>query len=228
MRGLASIGYAALLSGAALAQSSDVTPKFGTVDVHASAPNTIPRMRSRFSRGRYELGNATVVDLIRTAWDVDADNVLGGPGWLGTDRFDVIATAPPGSSPENLRAMLRALLADRFQLAVHTDTRKHPAFAITLAKKLQLKAPANSEETGCQLQPRPNPPIRRGPPRAAGVRLPHYDYGGVCESATQSAGRIRLSAQLSRRGSDRTERRLGFQHPVVDARSWSSRSSRRQ
>ena len=164
MRVLASIGYAALLSSAALAQSSDVTPKHGTADVHASAPNTIPRMRSRFSRGRYELGNATVVDLIRTAWDVDADNVLGGPGWLGTDRFDVSATVPAGSSPENLRAMLRALLADRFQLAVHTDTRKQTAYAIVVGKKLQLKAPANSEETGCQLQPRPNPPARRGPP----------------------------------------------------------------
>lgn len=165
MRVLASISYVALLSGAALAQSNDATPKFGTAEVRASAPNTIPRMRSRFARGRYELGNATVVDLIRTAWDVDDENVLGGPDWLGRDRFDVIATAPPGSSPENLRAMLRALLADRFQLAVHTETRKHAAYAITRAKKLQLKAPANSEQTGCQLQPRPNPPARRGPPQ---------------------------------------------------------------
>ena len=99
-----------------------------------------------------------MLDLIRTAWDVDADNVPGGPDWLDADRFDVIATAPPGSSPETLRTMLRALLADRFQLAVHTETRKHAAYAIGLAKKLKLKASARSEEAGCQLQPRPNPP----------------------------------------------------------------------
>jgi uncharacterized protein (TIGR03435 family) len=119
-------------------------------------------MRSGFSGGRYELRNASMVDLIQTAWSVDADNVAGGPEWLDTDRYDVIATAPAGSSQETLRAMLRALLADRFHLAVHTGTRNLPAFAIVPAKKPQLKAATNSEETGCQLQPSPNP-ARRGP-----------------------------------------------------------------
>jgi uncharacterized protein (TIGR03435 family) len=121
-------------------------------------------MRSRFSRGRYELGNATAADLIQTAWGVDADGVTGGPAWLDTDRFDVIATAPAGSTPEMLKAMLRALLGDRFQLTVHADTREQTAYAILSTRRLQLKAPADAEETGCQLQPRQNPPIRRGPP----------------------------------------------------------------
>jgi uncharacterized protein (TIGR03435 family) len=53
-------------------------------------------MRSGFSRGTYELRNATAADLIRTAWGVDADGVMGGPDWLDADRFDVIATAPAG------------------------------------------------------------------------------------------------------------------------------------
>jgi uncharacterized protein (TIGR03435 family) len=164
VRALAYIGYAALLSHAVFAQSSAVTPKLGTVDIHPSAPNTIPRMRSGFSRGRYELGNATVADLIRTAWDVDTDGVVGGPEWLDTDRFDLIATAPVGSTPETLKTVLRALLADRFQLAVHAGTRNRAAYAIVSAKKIQLKAPANPEETGCKLQPRLNPPTRRGLP----------------------------------------------------------------
>jgi hypothetical protein len=47
------------------------------------SPNTIPEMRSRFARGRYELRNATLVDLIRTAWSVDADKVVGGSDWVG-------------------------------------------------------------------------------------------------------------------------------------------------
>jgi hypothetical protein len=51
---------AVLWCGAAFAQ-------FGAVDIHPSPPNTIPSMRVRFARGRYELRNASLVDLIRTA-----------------------------------------------------------------------------------------------------------------------------------------------------------------
>ena len=166
LRVLACIGCAALFARAAIAQSSDATPRFGIVDIHASAPNTILEMRSRFARGRYELRNATLVDLIQTAWSVDADKVVGGPDWLDTDRFDVIATAPAGSTPETRKTMLRKLLADRFRLVAHTDTRGLPAYVMTAGKKPQLKptgqADANSAETGCEIQPGTNSPPARG------------------------------------------------------------------
>src|SRR6185312_9120819 len=72
-------------------------PEFQTADIHPSAPNMIHAMRIGFSGGRYELRNATVADLIHTAWNVgeenDDENVIGGPEWLYKDRFDVIATA---------------------------------------------------------------------------------------------------------------------------------------
>ena len=75
-------------------------------------------MRSRFFRGQYEFRNATLVDLIGTAWGVDADKVVGGPDWLDTDRFDVTAD----TSPEAMKKMLRQLLADRFHLVVARKT----------------------------------------------------------------------------------------------------------
>src|SRR3984957_206011 len=82
---------------------------FDLVDIHASAPNTMPEMRTHLSRGRYELKNATMGDLIRPAWGVDADKVVGGPDWLDLDRFDVIAPVPatPGVTAEALQPMLR-------------------------------------------------------------------------------------------------------------------------
>jgi uncharacterized protein (TIGR03435 family) len=43
--------------------------------------------------GRYEIHNANMVDLVRTAYGVDAENVVGGPNWVEYDRFDVIAKA---------------------------------------------------------------------------------------------------------------------------------------
>ena len=72
---------------------------------------------------RYELRMATMVDLIRIAYGVDANNVVGGPGWLDTDHFDVIARAPGGTSNESAKLMLQSLLTDRFKLEVHNDTR---------------------------------------------------------------------------------------------------------
>ena len=79
--------------------------------------------------GRYEVRQATLMDLIRTAYTVDADTIFGPP-WLDADRFDIAAKAPASTSPEAARLMLRSLLADRFQLAVHEDRRPMPGFVL--------------------------------------------------------------------------------------------------
>src|SRR3954469_12921088 len=122
MRVSAGITIAALLSGAAFGQSSDTTPKFEVADIHASPRTTQPFVRGPFfNGGRYELRFATMLDLIRTAYGIDPEKVLGGPNWLEMDRFDVFAIAANGSSAESRRQMLRGLLAERFQLAVHND-----------------------------------------------------------------------------------------------------------
>ena len=64
-----------------------VTPSVAPFDGTAYAPN---RMKGGFIRGGiYELRTATMVDLIRTAWGVDAASVTGGPAWLEWDRFDL-------------------------------------------------------------------------------------------------------------------------------------------
>ncbi|MBZ5577036.1 MAG: TIGR03435 family protein [Acidobacteriia bacterium] len=160
MRALAWIGFAALLASAVFAQTSATAPQFEKADIHPSSPNTILEMRSRFFRGRYELRTAALVDLIRTAWGVDADQVVGGPDWLDTDRFDVIAMAPADSTPENLKGMLRRLLVDRFHLAAHEETRLRPAYVMTVDKKPRLQPADGDEATGCGIQPSQTPPSR--------------------------------------------------------------------
>jgi len=152
IRALACVGFA-LVSGAVLAQSDDATPKFEIADVHVSPPSSIQMMRGGFYQGgRYELRNATMVDLIRTAWGVDAERVVGGPGWLVTDRFDVVGTAPADSTADTLKTMLQELLKDRFKLVIHSDTKDFPAYAMTVSKKPLLKLADGSEETGCKPQ----------------------------------------------------------------------------
>lgn len=193
VRALACIGFAALLSSALSAQSTETPPKFLSVDIRASGPNTIPEMRRQFYRGRYELLNATLVDLICAAWGVDADDVAGGPDWLDVDRFDVIATAPAGSTDDTLKTMLRGLLADHFQLVTHKGTKDVPAYVITAGKKLQLKQADGSESTGCSIQP----------------SAPAEPVLFVCSNMTMAA----LAAQLP---TVREASGYMFNYPVVD------------
>jgi len=87
--------------------------------------------------GRYKLRQATFMDLVRTAYVVDADTIFG-PTWLERDRFDVIAKAHSSTSQDNLRLMFRSLLADRFQLAIHEDRRLLPE-SVLLRGKSRLK-----------------------------------------------------------------------------------------
>jgi len=102
--------------------------------------------------GRYEIRNATMVDLIRTAYGVVPDRVVGGPAWLETDRFDVIARGPADTSQESSKEMLQALLAERFSLVVHNNTRPLPAYALTAGKKPQLKEASGTSEPGCKTE----------------------------------------------------------------------------
>jgi uncharacterized protein (TIGR03435 family) len=166
MRAIACIGIAALSSGAAFPQSNESRPRFEVADVHVS-PQTINRfMRGGVLHGgRYELKNASMLDLVSTAYGVEPDKVLGGPTWLEMDRFDVIAKAPPNSSPETLKLMLQALLADRFKLAANQQTKPMSAYSLTVGKRLQLKESDGSGETGCKLsvQTPPGGPSPDGP-----------------------------------------------------------------
>jgi len=150
IRILVSAGLAALFSCVAFAQSA-----FEVADIHVSPRTINPAMRGGLmSGGRYELRTATMVDLIRVAYGVDAANVTGGPAWLDTDRFDVIAQAPADTSLETLQLMLRSLLADRFRLVVHSDTKALPGYALTLVKRTpQLKASKDAGDTGCSHPP---------------------------------------------------------------------------
>jgi uncharacterized protein (TIGR03435 family) len=147
----------ALLSGVVFGQAAE-PPAFDLADVHASPHVTNPFMRGGVLRGgRYDVRTATMVDLIRTAYGVDAEKVQGGPSWLDTDRFDIQAKAPANTPPETVKLMLQTLLADRFKLKVRMDNKSMPAFALSMGKgKPKLKESDGSASSECQ--PRPQDP----------------------------------------------------------------------
>jgi uncharacterized protein (TIGR03435 family) len=151
MRAFAYISLTVLLSGAAFGQTAVTAPAFVVADIHVSPHSNNPTVSGGFIRnGRYELRSATMVDLIGRAYGIDGSYVTGGPGWIDTDRFDVIANVAPGSTPEMLKAMLQTLLADRFQLAIHKDSKSVQAWILTAGKHPSIRRSDGSGDGGCE------------------------------------------------------------------------------
>lgn len=148
-------------------------PQFVAADVHVSAPTQNQFMRVPSTRReRYEVKNASIVDLIGLAYSSNATKILGGPSWLEMDRFDVIAKQPPQTTAETQRLMLRSLLKDRFKLVIREDTKPMLAYALTMGKKSQLKEADGSGETGCK------PQSSSGPPGEGTIRIGLANAGG--------------------------------------------------
>ncbi len=176
------LACAALLPALASAQSTETKPAFEIADVHVSPPTRNPYLRNFGLRGgRYELRVATMVDLIKTAWDIDGERVLGGPNWLENDTFDVIAKVPAGTTPDSAKLMLQTLLVDRFKLTTHKDTKPVPAYALKSLKQPKLKQAEGGGETGCKFTP-PEPPAPGSGPRA-GPPL----FSWACRNMTMAA-----------------------------------------
>jgi uncharacterized protein (TIGR03435 family) len=160
MRGFAVMILISLVCGAALAQSTNAPPAFEAADVHTSPQRTFPDFDANFfGSDRYIVRQATMVDLIATAYGVDQSYVQGGPKWLEMDRFDIIAKAPATTPPATVKLMLQALLADRFKLAFHKGDKALPAFVLTAPKgKLKLKESDGSGEPDCKDEEPPHKP----------------------------------------------------------------------
>jgi uncharacterized protein (TIGR03435 family) len=144
---------AVVLSTVAFAQSNPPLA-FEAADVHVSvkAPNAY--MTTVFRGGRYEVRKASMLDLIRVAYGVDSYRIAGGPGWLEIDRFDVFGKALVDATPEVLNQMLQGLLAERFKLVVHKETKPIPTFFLTeKAKKNMKRSDDSTAARGCQFTP---------------------------------------------------------------------------
>jgi uncharacterized protein (TIGR03435 family) len=154
----------ALLGGAAFGQTAEAPAKFEAAAVHTSAKSARPYMKGPTAHGeRYVVKDADMVDLIEAAYTMTDERVLGGPSWLETDRFDIIAKIPADSTPETQKAMLQALLADRFKLVLHKETKPIPAFTLTAGKHPALKKSEGEGPAGCKFSAPPPPPPGSGP-----------------------------------------------------------------
>src|SRR6476659_5055448 len=73
---------------------------------------------------RVDIGNLSLADLIRIAYKIKSYQ-LTGPDWMPAQRFDMQAKMPEGATKEQVPEMLQTLLADRFKLSIHRDSKEH-------------------------------------------------------------------------------------------------------
>ncbi len=125
---------------------------FEVASVKISAPGTQPG--NEFSpSGRIAMSAVAMKQLVLFGWGLDPEMLVGTASWMASDRFDLVAKAPAGTNLETMRLMMRALLAERFRLAVHSEERAVPVYALVPGKHdPRLKAAAGSEETECRMK----------------------------------------------------------------------------
>ena len=79
--------------------------------------------------------NVTLKHCIRSAYNVPEALVFGGPKWVDEERYDIDAKAAGPAGDGEMMLMLRSLLAERFQLVLHRETRPLPGYALVVGKK---------------------------------------------------------------------------------------------
>jgi uncharacterized protein (TIGR03435 family) len=84
--------------------------------------------------GRVTVRNVPMRVLIVFAYHLRPEALAGGPLWLASERFDIVAKAPETASADEVRRMMQTLLKERFHLEAHTEERPGAAYALTVAK----------------------------------------------------------------------------------------------
>jgi bla regulator protein blaR1 len=161
--------------------------------------------------GRFTSTNVPLKELIRMAYGVQTFQIDGGPDWIGSERFDIVAKAegelrpsPPGGPPGPLLLMMQALLAERFKLVTHRDTRDLPIYALMLARSDGRLGPKlSASQVDCSTLPPPGargsgPPAFPGPP-ALGERPRCGMFMGIGRIAAGGATMAQLATTLSQR-----------------------------
>jgi uncharacterized protein (TIGR03435 family) len=78
--------------------------------------------------------NVTLMSSIRWAYDVHDYQIIGGPDWRNAERYTIVARTASAASDDQLKQMLRALLADRFKLVLTRQSKEAPAYVLTVGK----------------------------------------------------------------------------------------------
>jgi uncharacterized protein (TIGR03435 family) len=124
-----------------IVSAQEAPPAFEVSIVKPNKSADTNGMLQRLPGGRMTVTNMPLRPMITFAYQLAQYQLVGGPGWLATDRFDVVAkmngnpeAVAPGRGPDVMQLALRTLLADRFKLKVHRETRELDIYALVMVK----------------------------------------------------------------------------------------------
>jgi len=133
-------GGVVLAAATAFGQTSAAAPTFEVASIKPAGPLNPMMIKSgqmrigmKIDKARVDIGSLSLADLIRVAYRVKPYQI-SGPDWMGAQRFNIQATLPEGASPDQAPEMLQALLAERFKLTVHRESKEHAMYALVVGK----------------------------------------------------------------------------------------------
>lgn len=173
----------------ALAQTAAAQPAF---DVASVKPNLTSRGGGEGSRrekidhspGSLNLQNVSFKSAVQWAYNVK-DSQVSGPEWLDTERYDIVAKAAGGAPEDRLRLMLQALLAERFKLTFHRETKNLPVYELVVAKngpefhESQSEGEASFKPNGMSLTVERMPIAQFADLISGPLRMPVVDMTGL-------------------------------------------------
>jgi uncharacterized protein (TIGR03435 family) len=137
---LAALFLCALEAAAQAPATTTARPKFDAFDVATIKPVENQDKASRYFKmegtHRFIAKYYNLKLLIAAAYDLNPKTILGGPGWVESERFDILGITPGDVIPDRVEqmAMLRNLLTDRFKLAFHREPKDYSIYVLELAK----------------------------------------------------------------------------------------------
>jgi uncharacterized protein (TIGR03435 family) len=165
--------------------------------------------------GNVQMENASLRSIIKLAFEIK-EYQLDAPAWIRSEHFDIVAKAPAGTPEKQLPAMMRTLLAERFKLETHRETREFPVYGLVLAKgglKVQPVEPGGtgmdttSDEQGGVLKGSKVKMVNLAEWMSSYVDRPVIDMTGI-------SGAYDLTLRFSRE-SERSDPGKTPQYPVV-------------
>lgn len=199
--------------------ASDASPDLPKYDVATIKPTSASdgRRMFLFIPDGISLSGVPVQMLLTEAFHVEDDHIIGAPGWVKTNRYDVQAKVSPDDAPkldklkfDERRSMLVPLLVERLNLKYHHETREMTSYALVVAKggpKLKLSEvqppPPDAKPPEPGANAKPGDPAPGKPPQRRMLRLMGRGHLEAEGSSTEMLARV-LSQQLGRTVIDKT------------------------
>lgn len=187
---LACAAVAVTFSAGSVTHAQPALPSF---DVASIKPNKSGAQGggSKLDAASYTGTNVSLKRIVRLAYG-PVQQFDGGPAWIETETYDITAKAAGNPTREQLQLMLRSLLADRFKLVVHKETRNLPAYALVLARRDGKLGPSlRRSEADCSPANR-----QQAPAGSCGFRISDGTVAGRGATLEKLAAELILTGRL--------------------------------